>query len=221
MWDEHKPILRNWTAGAIQIDEILYELDGPTIFTANIGISRFIFLKKDELDDLDVYIACQTNKEEVDLLKSGSISVRGILSHKAAWVFETDLDLNVIRYQERSFEGIESLLPPKGIGLLSRFGVVPDSVGQAQAFMAFKFTGQVLSSRSMPLSVFKGLIDGISSLVRQALVPSALSRGRDARFFDVQIGEPQFASLLVTIKSADLDVFRNGEKSKTHKNLVT
>jgi hypothetical protein len=219
MFNVRKPISTTWEAGAIHIDEILYEIDRPTIFTAKIGIFKVIFLKKDELEESDLYVVCQTDNEEIELLKNGKVSVRGILSYKVGWIIETDLSLNVLRFQETSHEDLERLLPPKGVGLLSKYAAVPDSIGQAQAFMAFKFSGHALSSRSMPLSVFRDLIDGISNLVRQALVPDALSHGRDARFFDVQIGQPQFASLLVTIKSADIDEKGLKEYKRT-KNLV-
>jgi hypothetical protein len=58
----------------------------------------------------------------------------------------------------------------------------------------------------MPLSVFRELVDGVANFVRSTLTPtSLLGSGRDHMFFDVEIGAPEFASLLIPIKAATLD----------------
>ena len=207
----------NWEAGSLCVNRVLYELERPTIFTTRIGLSDFLFFKKDELEETDIYLACPVSGEEIELLTSGKLSVRGALSHRLCWLIETDLDLNVLRFQEGSAFEVERLLPPKGLGLNASFGRVPDTTQEAQSFIAFKFSGQSLSPKSMKLSVFKELIDGVSNLVRHALLPSSLMKGRDARFFDVEIGEPEFASLLIAIKSTSFDEqgLRSNKRTKS------
>lgn len=205
MWDNNRPILDQWNAGPIVPEEVLYEYDGPTIFTARVGLALFLFFKKDELENSDIFIAAPVIEVEIDLLKRGGVSVRGLLSYREAWLVQADLDLRVERYQSHTFESIEPLLPKRGLGLRAHFGVVPDSVDQANAFFAFKFISPSMSTRSMPLTVFRGLVDDLSELVRKTLVPQSLATGRDSRYFDVQIGEPKFASLLITIQQPDID----------------
>ena len=218
-WNKYSLSISNWTAGHISVNEVLYELERPTIFTAKIGLSKFLFLKKDELEETDIFLVCPITAEEIKLLTDGKLSVRGALSYKGGWIIEADLDLNVSRFQDFSSSDLERILPPKGLGLNASFGVVPDTTQEAQSFISFKFVGQSLSATSMKLSVFKELIDGISNLLRYTLLPTSLMKGRDYRFFDVEIGEPQFASLLVSIKSTNFDLqgLRNNKRTK---NLV-
>jgi hypothetical protein len=56
---------------------VLYEYDGPAIFTAMIGLSEFLFYKADELEECDVFVAAETDDATVDLVLSGRLSVRG------------------------------------------------------------------------------------------------------------------------------------------------
>jgi hypothetical protein len=132
---------------------------------------------------------------------------------------KADHDYVVQNFQAHDYSSIEPYLPPKGVGLAASFGVVPDSIEQAESFLSFKFVGQSMTEESMPLSVFKELVDNISSLVRHTLLPKALQKGRNNRFFDVTIGQPKFASLLVSIKGFDIDSEGMKEFKKT-KHLV-
>lgn len=205
MWHPNRPILTNWNAGEIIPRDILFEVDGPTIFTAVIGITIFLFFKRDELHDAEIFIAAPVSQHEIELLKNGRVSVRGVLSYREAWLIQTDLDYQVTKFQEHVYETIEALLPPKGLAIAAKFGTVPDSVEQAEAYLGFKFVSKSMTSRSMPLSVFKGLVDDVSNLVKSALLPHSLAKGRNNRFFDVEIREPKFASLLITISEPRFD----------------
>ena len=204
-WDRNRPIKADWYGGEIRPDEVLFEIDGPTIFTARLGLSKFLFFKHDETDDAEIFVAAPVSDSDLEALRAGRISVRGALSYRDAWLIKTDFDYVVERYQEHDFSSIEPYLPPKGVGIASSFGIVPDSIEQANSLLSFKFIGQSLTEQAMPLSVFKDLVDNISTFVRKTLLPTALSQGRYNRFFDVTIGQPKFASLLVSIKGIDID----------------
>lgn len=215
-WDRNRPVQTDWQAGPIEPHEILYELDGPAIFTAQVGLSKFLFFKHDETDDAEIFVAAAVDKSDVAALRAGHISVRGALSYRNAWLVKADFDRVVQNYQAHDFSSIEPYLPPRGVGLSAKFGVVPDSIEQAESFLSFKFVGQSMTEESMPLSVFKELVDNISSLVRHTLLPKSLQKGRNNRFFDVTIGQPKFASLLVSIKGFDFDAvgLRNFKNTK-------
>lgn len=204
-WDQNRPVRADWQGGTITPQEVLFEVDGPTIFTAQVGLSKMLFFKHDETDDAEIFIAAAVNDADLAALRAGRISVRGALSYREAWLIKTDFDYVVESYQAHDYSSIEPYLPPKGVGLAAKFGVVPDSIEQADSFLSFKFIGQSMSEKSMPLSVFKELVDNISSFVRHTLLPTALKQGRNNRFFDVTIGQPKFASLLVSIKGFDFD----------------
>ncbi len=205
MWDSTIPVRTDWPGGSIQPSEILYEIDGPTIFVASIGLSNFLFFKTDELEDSDIFIACQISIEELSFLKESRVSLRSAFINRLAWIIQTNSQLEVEKFQERESSSIEGLLPPSGVPLRAKHGNVPDSVAQATALMAFKFTGLSLSSEKMLLSTFKGYVDQISNLVRRALLPRALAAGRNNRFFDVHIAQPVFSSLLLAIHGPEID----------------
>lgn len=204
-WDQNRPVQTDWQGGTITPSEVLFEVDGPTIFTAQVGLSKFLFSKHDETDDAEIFVAAALEDADLAALRAGRISVRGALSYRNAWLVKADFDYVVQNYQAHDFSSIEPYLPPKGLGLSAKFGVVPDSIEQAESFLSFKFVGQSMTEESMPLSVFKELVDNISTLVRHTLLPKALQKGRNNRFFDVKIGQPKFASLLVSIKGFDFD----------------
>ncbi len=204
-WDQNRPVQTDWQGGVITPSEVLFEVDGPTIFTAQVGLSTFLFFKHDETDDAEIFVAAAVEDADLAALRAGHISVRGALSYRNAWLVKSDFDYVVQNYQAHDYSSIEPYLPPSGVGLSATFGVVPDSLEQAESFLSFKFVGRSMTEESMPLSVFKELVDNISSLVRHTLLPKPLQKGRNNRFFDVTIGQPRFASLLVSIKGFDFD----------------
>jgi hypothetical protein len=214
-WDKNRPKHTDWQGGAIAPLEVLYELDGPTIFTVKVGLKTMLFFKHDETDDAEIFIAVDVGDTDLAAMREGRLSVRGALSYRKAWLIKTSHEYVVQMYQSHDYSSILPYLPPKGVGLSAKFGVVPDSIEQAQSLIGFKFDGPMMTEESMPLSVFKDLVDNISTLVRHTLLPKALQKGRNNRFFDVQIGPPKFASLLVSIKDFNIDADRLREYKNT------
>lgn len=205
MWDSAFPILTEWPNGRLRPAEVLYEVEGPTIFTSKIGLLTLLFYKADEVEDTDIFLACEVKDDEIVMLKRGDISVRAALSYRRIWLVQTTLSLEVQRFQERSFDSVQNLLPPAGVSLIAGRNNVPDSIEQATALLAFKFVGPAMSSDQISLDTFKGYVDQLANLVRQALLPAALTTGRNSRFFDVHIGQPLFASLILSIKEPAID----------------
>jgi hypothetical protein len=130
-------------------------------------------------------------------------------------LLQTDFDLNVGRYEEKRFDDVKHLLPKSGVPLLSSFRVAADSISQTDSLFSFKFYGEDLSERGMPFSTFKGLIDNVYNVVRNALTPLSLGNGRDKSFIDFPVREPEFASLLIAIDPPTLDVGRLRLRDRT------
>ena len=82
-------------------------------------------------------------------------------------------------------------------------------------YSAFKFYGSELSEEGMPFSTFKGLVDNVYDVVRNALTPQSLGAGRDRRFMDFPIRQPEFASLLIAIDNPSLDAARLRARDRT------
>ena len=205
MWNGSHPIRTDWLTGTVHPQEVLYEMDGPVFFVATVGLSNYFFFKKAELEESDLFLACVAELAEVEALKEGRLSIRGALNKEIGWLIEMDFDHNVVRFQR--------------LALLSNFGDAPNTLAQANAFMAFKFYSQVITNRLVPLRLLTETVEGVgvSKFVRGALTPLSLVGGRDGRFFDVQVGEPLLASLLISIERPTIDAAGLRDNKRTSK----
>jgi hypothetical protein len=215
MWEEWITGRRDWNLGRIVPDEVLYYLNGPAIFTCRIGLETYLFFKSDEYEDGDYYIASSIAVSELDALRRGRLSVHGALRHESIWLFQTDFDLEVVRFEMQSEGRALAFLPKAGVPLLGSFQTAADSLAQVESLFAFKFFGKELSEAGLPLSTLKGLVDRVHDVVRDALTPVALSGGRDRNFMDYSVRPLEFASLLIAIDHPELDVERLRTQRRT------
>jgi len=204
-WSEWQTGRTDWAIGALEPDEILYYLNGPAIFTRRFGLANYLFFKSDEYSDGDYLLATIVDDVVLDALKSGRLSVRGALAQDTIWLVAADLDMNVVRYEAKTEADAARFLPKAGVPLRSSFRTAPDSLAQTDALFAFKFFGRDMSERGMPLSTFKEIVDKVTNVVQTALTPDSLSGGRDRRFIDYPVRQPEFASLLIAIDEPRVD----------------
>lgn len=204
MWHIDLPSC-SWTGGEITPSEVLYSYDGPLIFTAKMGLFGLLYLKIDELGDTDLFLVTQTTDEIVNALRRGLISVRGALDQRSYWIVETKSGLQALRYWRANRNEIpESYLPEPGVGLFSSFGVVPDTLEQATAFFAVKFTGGMLTDRSMPFRTFKSLVDSAYDSLFKLLSPTAIGV-RLSDIFDFEVLQPKFSSLVIAVNNPTIN----------------
>jgi hypothetical protein len=215
MWETWTTGSRDWHLGRIVPDEVLYYLNGPAIFTCRIGLLTYVFFKSDEYDEGDYYLAASVTDRELTALKEGRLSVRGALSQPHCWLMQTDFELNVHRYEEKSESEVRAFLPKSGVPLLGSFETAADSINQTDSLFAFKFYGAELSEEGMPFSTFKSIVDNVYGVVRNALTPASLSAGRDRRFMDFPVRQPEFASLLIAIDNPVLDAAQLRARDRT------
>lgn len=215
MWQDWSTGRNDWDLGQIVPDEVLYYLNGPAIFTCRIGLETYLFFKSDEFDEGDYYIASSVTATEVQALKRGRLSVYGALRHDTIWFFQTDFDLNVVRFEKRSETQASLYLPKAGVPLLGSHPTAADSLAQVESLFAFKFFGKELSEEGLPLTTLKSLVDRVHDVVRGALTPIALSGGRDRNFIDYSVRPLEFASLLIAIDHPELDVERVRAQRRT------
>ena len=72
MWSLEAPSERPPTDDAIIPSKVLYRYDGPTIFTAQLGLTNTLFLKVDELDGGDLFLAAPTTRDLISALEAGN-----------------------------------------------------------------------------------------------------------------------------------------------------
>lgn len=215
-WKEWNSGLRNWSYGRLVPDEILYDFDGPAIFTTRIGLETILFYKADIHDEGDYYLASSVSDTDLIALREGRLSVRGALSQPRCWMMDVDFDLEVIRYEQKNLKDIIPLLPRSGVPIYASFPKAPDSIQQANSPLAFKFFGDDLHYGTIPFDTFKTVIDQVYGVVRRCLTPPVLFSGRDSDVLDIPLQQPQFASLLVAIDSPAIntDILKRRKQTK-------
>src|SRR3954462_871169 len=98
MWTQEQPSEKGWTDEPLQPTSILYEFDGPLLFTVRIGLVDLLFYKVDELQSGDLFLVTQTTPNIIDFVKAGKLSVRGALFQQNYWLVETTPSLSVSKY---------------------------------------------------------------------------------------------------------------------------
>ena len=65
---------------------VLYYYDGPTVFTAVIGLLEFLFYKIDEGTNSDLFLIAPTTQKVIEALQKRSLSLRGALVLSEFWI---------------------------------------------------------------------------------------------------------------------------------------
>lgn len=204
MWIDNQPVDRQWAGGPVEVIESIYSFGEPVIFRTRIGFNDFLIVKKDEFGGQEFFLAIETNDQVVGALVEGRLSLRGAMNGKEAWLLDMRIpEVNAFQYIPE--ESLEDFLPARNVGLYKKFGKVPDTLEQADAFISFRFLGPELKKGSVPLAVLQAKINQFSQFVRRALTPPSLLNGRDSRFFDLKMAEPRFTSLVLSAIKPEID----------------
>ncbi|MQX78104.1 hypothetical protein GHK80_18555 [Sinorhizobium medicae] len=192
-----KPVPLNFP---ISIERVLYEFDGPMIFTSKFGMYQVLFSRIDEDDDCELYAAGTVNDEIIDAIANGSISVLGGLLSEPCFVMEFNGLFANQCWELGASEMPMDLFPESGQGLLPGKGLVPDTIEQLNSYFSIRFSGDGLARDTMLFSTFKGLVDRVYEATRKLIAPAELQNTKSATF-DFRLLEPAFGSLVLTIDS--------------------
>jgi hypothetical protein len=206
-WTPQEPPARNGFTGAITPDEVLYFYEQPLLFTVKMGVFEALCYKADELQNTDLYLLSTTNEHVLDALKQGAISIKGALSAPGYWLVEVSRNLVALSSWYVPAERLpDEYLPDAGVGIQPHDLPLPDSVAQANAFFAVKFSGQALGVNEISFKLFRELTDRVYNATRKLFTPASLSGLRSGDVFDFPLAPPKFASLLIAIKRPVVDV---------------
>lgn len=221
MWSLEAPSERPPTDDAIIPSKVLYRYDGPTIFTAQLGLTNTLFLKVDELDGGDLFLAAPTTRDLISALEAGKISVYGAMLSSRYWIIETDGHLSPTRYWELSAGELpDDFLPEPGVALFAHLGSAPDTIEQAQGFFSIAFRGQDMTAQGMPFSTFKNLVNNAYDATRKILSPLML-QGTKSSTFDFSIFEPKFGSLIISVESPIINEIWADQNSEEEDDLLS
>lgn len=206
MWSVANPSMPTDHLGRVEPDEVLYQFDGPLLFTAHVGLSEMLLSKIEETESTDIFIATPTSRPTISALERGILSVRGAFGYDECYIVELDKSGNVPRYWKTSIDLIpEELLPDPGVGLDPDSSWVVDSIEQVDAYFSVRFSGDGLTRESIPFRTFMKLMESVYEASRASLAPNGLERARST-VFDFNIREPIFGSLIVTIDEPSADI---------------
>ena len=163
--------------------EVLYEFDGPRIFSAQCVFGELLCFLADDDGELLRYIAAPTNADVLAKLKSGVRPLRDVLDQP--WVWFVD-----VRYDgrpEAAWRGTLADAPPdalphKGVMLWPHL----------EPIFAMRAIGDGLSEGNVPMSVISQVIDGSTTALKKiasSVFEEAKRQGRKAntirRFYDL------------------------------------
>lgn len=206
MWTPLQPARTDWSAGKVVPKVVLFSYDGPIVFTAQVGLTDFLFFKIGEESNSDLYLIAPTSDATVDALKKQSLSIRGALAQTHCWIVDVAPNNEVRRYWCINQNDVpQSVLPIFGLALAPTKSSVADILEQAIAFFSARFTGENLSQASIPFIRFKMLIDAAYDSFRK-IFPAPVFGDRSLnRSLDFDLLQPKFSSLIIAIDRPRID----------------
>jgi hypothetical protein len=206
---------------AIEPDEILYDFDGPVLFTSKSRFFPILCYKTDEDSSLTQYIIVPTNKDIVARLKEGRIALRSAITQAWGWIAEAENQFQIRRTWSIGTDSLpDAVLPEPGYGIYPAHGIVNERAAYAaNPFLSIRFSGADVVAGQLPFGVFKTLVDEVATTLWAIFAPAVHAAGKKLseqtvrRAVRIPTYEPAFASLLISIEqpTVDLSVFR-GDK---------
>ena len=208
MWTEDRPAETVWNAGQVVPKTIFYYYDGPTVFTAHVGLTEFLFFKFDEGIQSDFFLVSPTNSKVVKGLEQRTLSIRGAVANaRDFWILELTRQMDVRRYWKIALEDIGSdWLPDLGVALEPLKAPAADFVEQALSFFSVRFTGENLTESAIPFMRFKTIIDSAYDSLRRIFPAPVVENRSLGRSLDFELFQPKFSSLIIAIDKPVVDL---------------
>ncbi len=205
LWTHFDPPDGSLPKSALSVSQTLYEFDEPLIFSGMLGPVKCLFIKANQVENYGIYLGCEVSEKDLDHLKSGRVSVFGLLDETQFWIVSSDPQSADVAYWRVDHARVPPAYFPKpGVGLYHWHGVVPDSVMQAESLLSLKFRGPSLKHSGMPLGKLKALVDQSHKSIRNLLTPLSLLNTRSSTF-DVEVAPLRFASLVISARKPVLN----------------
>jgi hypothetical protein len=185
----------NWTVTADKFDietfkgfapdEVLYDFDGPRIFTVSNSLGELLFYLADEQDNTARYIVVPTSAKIVEQVKTGASSVREALDQPWVWIVDAQLDGTPVNAWKGVLNDIPAdVLPQSGVMLYPHLEPV----------LSLRAIGDTLAKGKVTASVMRLVADGALTALRKVADKTfelARSQGRKAnvirQFYDLPI----------------------------------
>jgi len=178
--------------------EILYEFDGPRIFTANNTLGDLLFYLADEQDGTCRYIVAPTNPRIIAKLKQGILSVLQALDQPWIWVLDAGYDGTPVNAWKGTLADVPAdALPQPGVMLWP----------ELEPFFALRAIGEGLAEGQVPASVIRQVVDGAMTALKKVSSQAfnvARTQGRKAnihrQFYDLPAQGFAYSSFEVSFR---------------------
>jgi len=158
--------------GRLEPVEVLYEYDGPRIFTAHSRLGELLCFLADDDGRTLRYIAAPTNPAILEKLKNGQRSLRDALDQPWVWLVDLGYDgTSVATWQGTLADVPSDALPQQGVMLWPHL----------EPILALRAVGEGLSEGNVPMSVIRQVIDGATTALKKIAnltFEEARNRGR-------------------------------------------
>jgi hypothetical protein len=194
--------------------EMLYEFDGPRIFTLNDADGELnLAYWSDQSGDRDRYLVVPTTASTIDLLREGGMSVGDALAQARCWVCDVDHDGRLVECLRVQFDTIpKDALPAAGTMLLPTL----------EPLLTLRAVGVDIVRGRVPSSVVKNCIEGVQKtfkLLAEYVLEQPAQAGRPKdfirRLFDLPTQRIATGSLEVSFRMPieEQSLFAGGAKS--------
>lgn len=210
MWDvKGTPLsvkFENWVP-----DRVLYDFDGPRIFTVRHELGDFLAYACDEDDQITRYLLVPTNDDTVVALEKGTHTMREALTQPWLWVMDIGFD-DVPRQVWRStLEAIPETRLPKPWAMLWP---------HLEPLLAVRMVGPYLTKGRIPASVIKRAIEGATYALKRLAELMLLSRPQRPEqrsltvrhLYDLPTQHLAFNSFEIAFRAPDAAQLRLGEQ---------
>jgi hypothetical protein len=199
----------------IEIIKTLYHFDEPMLFVGKVGLLSALFLKTDEFDEGSEYVSCYIDKDVIEALQDGRISIRGAFeAQKELFLVKADFSYGVFEEKLVSKDELDSTrrLPKPGVGILPRLGECPDVLQEKDAILSVYFKGDQLGRESIRYSTLMSMLWSVQQFARNVIAPPQL-RGLRSSTFDFTVGDPALGSLMISIKEPQFNLSKLRQSS--------
>lgn len=123
MWNVSNKSMKFANGGIVKPVKVLYQFDGPLLFTALMGGCCMLFFNYDTVGDNDLFIATHSDARMINALESGVMAVREALGIGDCIVVELDTSGRIHNYWQTRINHLDQELMPE-------FGVCLDAVNK-------------------------------------------------------------------------------------------
>jgi hypothetical protein len=199
MWHRGLPADTTGAGYPIVPSDVLYAYDGPLIFVAKMGVADALFYKIEASAGDNLFLVTIVRDKSLQLLSDGALSLRGALANQQYWIVETDRNLRVKQHWTAERDDLPSdFLPEAGLTLSQGSPRAKDTIEQALAFFAMRFSGSALVPKELKFSTFKSIVNDAYDSARKILFPLS-QLGNRRGILDFTMAQPVFGSLVIAI----------------------